>query len=294
MYAWSLAEFGVPRVLPESGGCILERRIPGTPYRDAMGCYPLFACRDWSRLRPDLEDVGSELVSISVVADPFGEYDTPYLRRCFEDLVIPFKEHFVTDLRSPMGAIASKHHRYYARRALEEVRVEECRDPRRFVDEWTNLYANLVERHGLKGIKAFSRKAFAKQLGVPGLVMFRATSRDATVGAHLWYVRGEVAYSHLAASSPLGYELMAAYALYWAAIEHFAGKVRWLDLGAGAGVEGDGTHGLNRFKRGWSTGSRTAYLCGRIFDRAKYSELSRKSGTPVTDYFPAYRKGEFG
>jgi hypothetical protein len=53
-YAHSLREFGEPRELPGSGGWILERIIPGTPYRDAMGCYPLFACNDWSKLANDL------------------------------------------------------------------------------------------------------------------------------------------------------------------------------------------------------------------------------------------------
>ena len=48
-YAESLVEFGTPRELPRSGGWVLERQIPGFSYRDAMGCYPLFACQDWSQ-----------------------------------------------------------------------------------------------------------------------------------------------------------------------------------------------------------------------------------------------------
>lgn len=292
-YAESLAEFGIPRALPESGGTFLERRIPGTLYRDAMGCYPLFACRDWSRLLLDLEEFGAGLVSFSAVSDPFGDYDLAYLRRCFQDVVIPFKEHFVTDLSLPKDTILSKHHRYYALRALEKVCVEECPEPSRFTEEWVNLYANLVERHDLKGIKAFSKEAFARQLEVPGLVMLRARAGEETVGMHLWYLQGEVAYSHLAASTPLGYELLAAYALYAYAIDQFADRVRWLDLGAGAGV-GESADGLSKFKKGWSTGSRTAYFCGRVFDPAKYSELSRQSGNPDTGYFPVYRQGEFG
>jgi hypothetical protein len=51
---------------------------------------------------------------------------------------------------------------------------------------------------------------------------------------------------------------------------------------------------LSRFKRGWATGTRTAYFCGRIFDRANYREITRASGCMATDYFPAYRQGEFG
>lgn len=292
-YAESLREFGTPRELPRCGGWFLERQIPGFLYRDAMGCYPLFACQDWSKLASDLDNIGDDLVSLALVTDPFGEYKEAYLHRCF-DVVIPFKEHFIADLRLPMNDIVSRHHRYYARKALENVSVERCYDPTLFLDEWVDLYAALIERLNLKGIKAFSRIAFAKQLGIPGIVMFRVISQGSTVGAHLWYAQGEVAYSHLAAFSPLGYDLMASYALYWSAIEYFADEVRWLDLGAGAGVESNGTDGLSQFKRGWSTGTRTVYFCGRIFDHQGYSKIVKAKGIAATTYFPAYRKGEFG
>jgi hypothetical protein len=46
-----------------------------------------------------------------------------------------------------------------------------------------------------------------------------------------------------------------------------------------------------RFKRGWSTGERTVYLCGRILNRPKYAELSERA-VAEPGYFPAYRKGE--
>lgn len=292
-YAESLAEFGVPRLMPESGTPFLERWIQGTRYRDAMGCYPLLACQDWSRLQRDLETLGDELVSFAAVTDPFGNYDEDYLHRCFPDVVVPFKEHFVTDLAEPVDIILSKHHRYYARRALEKIRVEDCLEPLRFLDEWTRLYDALAKRHGLTGVKAFSRESFARQLQVPGLVMLRAAAGDETVGMHLWYAAGGVAYSHLAASSERGYELMASYALHHHAIEHFAGKIRWLDLGAGAGV-GNEAGGLDKFKKGWSTGTRTAYFCGRVFDREAYAQLSREGGVPDAGYFPAYRSGELG
>lgn len=288
-YAESLSQFGVPRLLPESGGYVLERPIPGTQHRDAMGSYPLFVCRDWDRLHEDLENIGEDLVCLSLVGDPFGDYDTRYLRRYF-DVVLPFKEHFVTNLSIPTDAIPSKHHRYYAKKALEKVRVEKCEDPARFLHEWTGLYANLARRHELTGIRAFSWDVFSRQLNTPGLVMFRAASEGETVGMHLWFVSGGVAYSHLAASSARGYELMAAYGLYRTAIEHFAGKVSWLNLGAGAGEE---TGGLSRFKKGWSTGTRTAYFCGKVLDPEKYDELAKKNGNPEVGYFPAYRTGEF-
>jgi len=294
-YAESLMEFGTPRELPKCEGWILERQIPGFPYRDAMGCYPLFACRDGSQLHVDLEDIGNELVSLSLVTDPFGEYDAAYLHRCFKDLVIPFKEHFIIDLCRSIDTFVSSHHRRYARKALKDVYVERCQDPSQFLNEWVNLYANLIETHNIKGILAFSHSAFAKQLSVPGIVVFRAVYEETTVGMLLWYVQGEVGYYHLGASSDHGYELRASFALFWSAIEYFAANgLRWLNLGAGAGVESSGADGLSRFKRGWSTGTRTAYFCGRIFDHARYSEIVKAKGIPATDYFPAYRKGEFG
>ena len=84
--------------------------------------------------------------------------------------------------------------------------------------------------------------------------------------------------------------------MFWRAIEHFreSGDVDWLQLGAGAGLDPQSDDGLTRFKRGWATGSKTAYLCGRIFDREAYAALVQARGVSATDYFPAYRQGEFG
>jgi hypothetical protein len=294
-YAESLAEYGTPRHLPRAKGWILERKIAGFPHLDAMGCYPLFACQDWSQLNADLEAIGNELVSLSLVTDPFGQYDEIYLKQCFSDIVIPFKQHFIVDLNSSLETFVSKHHRRYARRALQKLDIERCDQPTRFLEDWVDLYANLIERHNIKGIPVFSRASFAMQLTVPGMFVFRAIHGETTVGMLLWYVSGQVSYYHLGAFSALGYELRASFALFWFAIEYLAASgLRWLDLGAGAGVKNDETDGLSRFKRGWSTGTRTAYFCGRIFDRARYLEIVDMKGISATAYFPAYRKGEFG
>lgn len=291
-YAESLQEFGTPRELPRCAGWVLVRQIPGSPYYDGMGCYPIFACRDWSQLHADLKSLGDDLVTLTLITDPFWGGKLEDLQRCF-DLVIPFKEHFVSDLSRPITEIVSKHHRKNARRALRDVCVERCPDPEQFLDEWADLYAVLIKRHDIGGIRAFSRQGFSRQLRVPGMVCFRVVYQDDVVGGNLFYVQGDVAYGHLSAFSPQGYALGASYAVKWAAIEYFADKLRWLTLGAGAGVWGDDSDGLTRFKRGWSTGTRTAYLCGRIFDQGRYSEVVRGKGVPSTGYFPAYRSGEF-
>lgn len=292
-YAASFAEFGRPEQLPRSGGWILRRRISGSSYDDAMGCYPLFTCQNWQGLRDDLCYSVPGLVSLALVTDPFGEYDENYLHECFGDVVRPFKEHFVIDLRRQRQTFVSAHHRQNARRALQAVSVENCTPPERFLNEWVELYSTLINRHSIRGITAFSRSAFAAQMSVPGLVTFRAVHRQATVGMALWYVRNGVGYYHLGASTELGYRLRASFAIFWQAIEYFAHKLEWLNLGAGAGLSPDSLDGLARFKRGWATGTRTAYFCGKIVDREKYWTLASSRNEAPANYFPVYRQGEF-
>ncbi len=291
-YARALSDLGRPRRLPRSGGWILERAIQGSPYRDGMGCYPLFVCRDWSALGTDLDDLGDDLVSLVVVTDPFGEFDLVELGSSFHDIVLRYKEHYVVDLSRPLGETVSRHHRYYARKALRDLTVELCRYPPDHIGDWVSLYGNLVRRHRIEGPADFSADSLAQQLSVPGLVMFRVVWRDATVGAQLWYVDGNVAYSHLTALSDIGYSTRASYALCWFALEYFSASLRWLDLGGGAGVADGGPDGLSAFKRGWANGTRPTYLCGRIFDHRRYNEIVELKNRHSGRYFPAYRARE--
>jgi hypothetical protein len=293
-YADALSEFGAPRALPRCAGMILQRQIPNSPESDAMGCYPIFVCENWPQLHCDLENLDKELVSLSLVTDPFGEYDVAYLRQCFPDVAIPFKQHFVIDLSRAPDTFVHPHHRRNARKALNEMRVEKCDNPELVLEDWTNLYATLVGRHQIKGIAAFSKQSFAKQLATPGMTAFRAIRDEVTIGMVLWYGLENRAYYHLGAYSPLGYELRASFALFEHSMQYFAEqKIKWLNLGAGAGISDNELSGLSRFKQGWSSGTKTAYFCGRIFAPEKYRELIAASNTPNTDFFPAYRFGEF-
>ncbi len=292
-YAGSLAEFGKPLPLPRSGGHLLTRQVPNSECVDAMGCYPLFCCQDWARLREDLEELRGEMISVALVTDPMGNYDEALLHRCF-DRVVKFKEHFIADLTQPVNELAPKYHRKHARRALRDATMEVLPQPLDGLEDWDHLYAHLVTRHDIKGLRAFSRASFTAQLQVPGIVVFRAAVAGQTVGMHLWYVQGDAAYSHLSAYNDAGYDLRISYALNWAANEHFAGKLRWLVLGAGAGTSAEDGGGLSEYKRGWSTGVRQVYFCGLTLDSLKYESLTRSRGGPATEYFPAYRQGEFG
>lgn len=294
LYCQSLSEFGRPRLLVESGGWILERQIPESQRLDAMGCYPLFACQDWSRLGLDLESLGDSLVCLSLVTDPFGDHQPSDLTKLFPDVARPFKDHFIVDLSRRPETFVNAHHQRNVRKALRELRVERCDNPSEALDQWTALYASLVARHNIKGITAFSPESFAMQLSVPGMAVLSAKHNDSTVGMLLWYEQERRAYYHLGAYHERGYELGASFALFDFAIRSFAERgFAWLNLGSGAGVATNGEQGLARFKRGWSTGVRTAYFCGRIFDKEAYRRILEKRGRPQADYFPAYRAGEF-
>jgi hypothetical protein len=288
-YAFSFDDIATPRELPGCGAWILEHGIPGSHLTDATGCYPLFCCRDWTRLPQDLADLAGQLVSFTLVTDPFGGFNVSDLQRIFE-LVRPYKRHYVRDLANDAGVAAPRRHRRntaHAARALTLSRVDE---PRRFADEWVALYGLLVERHGLTGLHAFSRRCLERQLAVPGLRMFSATVDGSVVGLHLWYVQEDVAYGHLGATSPLGYELMASYALYAFAVDQLRVEVRWLALGGAAGdADDDEADGLSRFKRGWATGTRRVYLCGKVLQPDAYRRLAGDAPADM-EYFPAYRR----
>jgi hypothetical protein len=294
LYSRSLSEFGEPLELPASKGWILKRSIPGTSRFDGMGCYPIFTCENWSNLEKDFSLLEDQLVSLSLVTDPFGDYTHPELLRYFKDVARPYKEHYVVDLLQQPGAFVSPHHQRNAHKALQQVEVEICENPIRFLDEWCFLYDTLIERHNIKGMTRFSRKSFAGQLNVPGMIAFRAIAGDKTVGMLLWAIHNNVGYYHLGAYSSEGYKLKASFALFWTLLGYFKNNgLAWLSLGAGAGLQGDEEDGLTRFKRGWATGTRTVFFCGRIFNIEKYQESISANKPKDANYFPAYRAGEF-
>jgi hypothetical protein len=293
-YAESLREFGTPRELSCSKGWIIERQIPGFPFIDAMGCYPLFCCQEWSQLHRDLDEL-ADLVSLTVVTDPFGKCDESYLKLCFPDLMRPFKQHYVIDLQLDPERFVAASHRKAARRALRKLRVEGSDNPAKMLGTWINLFNFLIERHKIRGISAFSKEAFSMQLEVPGIIAYQVIDdQSQTVGMELEFIQGDIAYAHLAAFTPAGYRLGASYALDWAIILDLRDRgLRWRDIGGSAGVSPEIYSGLAQYKQGWSTGTRIAYLCGRIFDIDNYKKMAMFKGASEAYYFPAYRAGEF-
>jgi GNAT acetyltransferase-like protein len=287
-YAESLQEFGDLRELSRCRGWLLTSQTPNPNLYDAVGCYPLFCCHDWSALGADLEAMADSFVSVRLVTDPFAEVDVSQLQATFPDVCYEYKHHFVTDLTMPLETIVANHHRRNVRKALDALTIRQTTADAEFFSDWEKLYDNLVARHGIQGVARFSRMAFRRQATVPGFTVFSAADDNGTCGVTLWYVQGNVAYYHLGAYSDRGYERGASFALFWTALDYFAGMgVRWAALGAGAGLT-SADSGLTRFKRGWATHSRPAYFCGRILQPAAYATLT--AGTTATvGFFPAYR-----
>jgi hypothetical protein len=297
LYAESFKEFGSAVPLPAAGAWVLRRSIPNSERADAMGCYPLLFCKHWVGLKTDIDQLSeSGAVTFVAVPDPYAGLTVEQLSRCF-DQVRPFKQRFAIQLDNIGDSAGTKHHRYYARKALREVDVEICEAPLDWLEDWVLLYEALVARHQLRGLHNLSRQALMLQLQVPGVRLFRASIGGETVAMHIWYVISQRAYSHLAASSPAGYAVGASYGLYQHAIDGFRsgdlGDVQLMDLGAGAGTSGNDEGGLTSFKRGWATHTQPTYLCGAVLDHPGYDQLCAARALVQDGYFPAYRAGEF-
>lgn len=290
-YAHSLGHSGRAVPLGASGGWCLLRPIPGTPWQDATGPYPFLACADWSALPEAVRALAGTAVSIVFVTDPLAAIDADLLTRACPDLCRPYKAHQVVDLEGGRRGPLPRHHRRNVRHGLRHNVIEITRDPRDWLPDWISLYERLVERHAISGPARFPPESFQAQCGVPGLVAARAVAAGETVGMTLWFVTGDRAYYHLGAVSDRGRQSRAMFALFDVVIDHCAALgVRWICLGAGAGVHAVSA-GLERFKRGWANRVAQAHICGRILEHAAYARACKLEGHRCDEtFFPAYRR----
>lgn len=246
-YADSFSEVGTALFLPRSKGWLIKRPVPGSGYFDAMGCYPLFLCENWNLLREDIHDLNHELVSVTLVTDPFMQGSFEQLSETFP-LCYHYKDHYITDLSLPLEQTISRKTRKLAERALREIVVERCHEPAQFLDEWVDLYTVLINRHNITGIRAFSRNGFSQLLSLPGLDLFLARLAGEIVGAEIVMRQGSIGYGHLLAISSTGYEHNASYALDWSILKYYADTLRFFDQGSGAGLE-NAENGLVQYKK---------------------------------------------
>jgi hypothetical protein len=291
-YADSLSEFGKPVFLSNAKGWVLERQISDTSYFDIMGLYPLFVCQNESKFKDDFEDLDGKYVSISMVFDPLQKYDISELKSQMNDKFMPFKEHFIVDLKLPLEKVISSHHRYYAKKSLRTTQIELCSEPHSVLDKWCFLYDQLKERHTISGISQFSKISFQKQFSVPGSFVFTAKQNENIEGIQIWFLSGNRVYYHLSAYSDTGYSSSISYAMIWHVLHFFKEKgVEVADLGGGAGFENK-EDGLTRFKKGWASGKRKVYFAGKILNLPIYTQLTKKISKKNSLYFPAYRDPE--
>ena len=286
-YAESLVHIGQPVALERSRGWCLLRAIEGTVYNDAAGPYPFYVCEDWSRLAEDVAALSQETVTLTMVTDPFAAVSEELLSDTNPSLFEAYKEHYVVELGMPT---VSDHHRRNIRAGLRSTEVEIEEQPECWLPDWTRLYDHLILRHSIQGAARFSPESFARQFRVPGMLVARALIQGKVVGMTLWAMHGERAYYHLGAYDEQGYQARASYAMFSSMFEFLAARgVRNVGLGAGAGAHASST-GLERFKRGWATGTKQVYLCGWILNENAYHAVCQNFGRTVTQsFFPAYR-----
>jgi hypothetical protein len=257
-----------------------------------MGCYPVFCCQNWTRLSWDLEAIQSDFVSLVLVTDPFCPLSVADLQSLF-DRVVPFKIHYLANVRRPIREFVSGSRYRSGRSALRRLSVEVTHDAEPLLDDWMALQAELSKRHRVTGMNKLSCDSVRRLFRVPGLIVFRAVREGITAGMHIDFVKERVVYAHLAAYSSLGYEIGVSTAMNIYELEYFQQKADWIDWGGVSGVVDDPSDSLGVFKKRFSSDRLPVYLCMKIFNQKQYDDLSRQRGRTNAKYLPAYRSGEF-
>jgi len=287
-YAETLAHVGRPLYVPAWQSHVIVRDWKNQT-SDATGPYPITCIDIASDLGSGLEQLRSfGLVSITIVVDGLLGPGIKQIERAFT-FARPFKPHYLVDYTA--GAYnPSKHHRYEIRRAARlgvDVKIVPLRS---ILPAWTALYRGLVSKRDISGASHFPPESFDALAKCEGLTTVAAFVAGELASCHLWIRYDRFVWSHLAASSPLGYDSGAAYAIYDHSIRMFAGHV--VDLGGAAGIGETGNDGLSRVKAGFANRIQHSYLCGAILDPKKYETLCAESNSSGSAYFPAYRDAQ--
>ncbi|KJV05348.1 GNAT family N-acetyltransferase [Methylocucumis oryzae] len=292
-YAEAFADLGKSLPLHLANGWLLQKNIPNTEYYDVTSCYPFLCCQHWDKLALDLAELNEQNVSLTIVTDPMAAFRHQDMVELF-DMFKLYKQHYIVDLTSNYASSISVHHQREIKRATGKLYVNVIAQPITLLPEWLNLYNQLISRHHIKGITAFSENAFRQQLNVPGLVMLAAYAQQCLAGIALWYQTQHSTYYHLTAYNELGYKTGASYALMAASLDYFCQQnIHWACLGAGAGAYEKQRDGLAEFKAGFATTTKPVYLAGKILNPTLYQRLSEQTHTTHSRYFPAYRDGEY-
>jgi hypothetical protein len=291
-YAQSFGEWGEVLPLAGSGGHLLMRPVAGSAQRDAGGCYPIFSCVRWSELASDLKHLPADLVSLTLVTDPFCPLAEGELRQMFR-IVRLLGEHYLVDLTNPAARSPSRHHRRKLRDTAPEIEIAIVEHPPALLDDWIGLYETLSQKRGIRGLRRFSRAIFAAQLAAPGTVVFTARLDGRLLGADWYFQDEDRVFAHLSAYAEEGYERSVSYPMMAAAIEHFSTGASVLNLGGAPSVSASNRDGVAAFKAGWSTRTLPSYLCGIDLVPDEYRRLGDGQPPSEIEFFPHYRRGEY-
>lgn len=264
---------------------LLVRQIPGSTWRDALGCYPLALVHPRGDLQSGLSRLrATGLVSVALVPDPLNGPPSEALAAAFP-VCRPFKTHYLIDREAGPVQFAPTHRRMI-RKAVKacSIGLVNLRDT---LEEWKRLYAHTVTRHRITGIQKFAPSYFTALADAPEVFAFAAQCDGQIVAMILWVRSGDTAYAHLEGSSIAGYKTQAIYGIFAAANDYFH-DCRFLHFGGTAGVADRGYDGLAYFKRGFANRHVTSYFCGSYLDSERCGILMRNQ--PETSFFPAYRQ----
>lgn len=284
-YARTLAHVGQPMHVPAWGTHVIIRSCNDRG-QDASGVYPVACLSPESDIRSGIDCLRQAgLVAAILVVDGLSGPPASVLQRDFP-FARPFKTHYLVDRRfGPYKP--TEHHRYEVRRALKRgvqvAPVQLCD----ILDAWSELYDELIEIRRITGVQKFSRASFEALVNCDGLHVVAAYLGGKIAACHLWFQHKEILWSHLAATSALGYKNGASFAIYDYSISNFAGTI--VDLGGSPGLGDAASDGLARFKAGFSNRTQRTHLYGAVLDPDLYKVLCARQGTSDSDYFPAYR-----
>jgi hypothetical protein len=290
-YACSLADGADIVAMPSAGGFLIARSIE-PQLKDLSSAYPMFACRDWTHLRADIDALAEPFVSATIVTDPFADIELESLVSAF-DVVRPLHQHFVIDLNEWSPARISRHHRRKLRTCASSADycIRIAPPDETFLETWLSLYQTLIERKRIRDMRAFSRSIFARQIMLPGSIVASAWVDGELLGADWYFMDSRNVYAHLSAYSEAGYQRAISYPLMEAAIRYFQPLSTHLTLGGAPAGQEHG--GLAHFKAGWSSRTLPTYICGVVLREDEFLRLNDGIAPTSEGYFPRYRQGEF-
>jgi len=267
---------------PQTGSCLIKRKIPNTDYFDYISPYPF----SFFPHRPKIDD---RAISSLIITPPIDPIKTSEYIRYGQ----PYKDHYIVDLQDSSISKYSEQHKRNVNKAKGEIEIN--------VGPPSNLqwqcYQELMKRHSTPEdyITNYDLETFKKLFSVPGSLCFNnfllrsymvGMSRH-FLGFGLFYIQNQDVYFHIGASTLEGYENGNSYLIINHAITVFKHLgYRYLILGAEHTSGNNG--GLSRFKSGWGSFIKTNKIIKHIHNQEIYDMLS-KNVNKESKYFPLYR-----